>query len=246
MSIRRPMEIGNRVRELRQERDWSQPELARRAGLTKASISLLELGKRVPGADTVEKLAQALDVEVGELFAREPALPKAEGRSSKTAERPANSVLDTRVEHWAEWLTTYNRDRATEERTGVVVIPHPDNFRHSEEVRLDDDPGLKRAWPILLDVSRHRIVSWLKDNFVLDRIDEIIGEGISSVVSSDDTHALQLYEAAVRLDREIRTLTLAAVVNQDVDELEKELNAVADERVKEFRRSLLRDVSSAA
>jgi transcriptional regulator with XRE-family HTH domain len=62
------MEIGNRVRELRQVRGLTQRELGRRAGLSHGAVSHLELGIRMPAAATVEKIARALGVEPGELY----------------------------------------------------------------------------------------------------------------------------------------------------------------------------------
>jgi transcriptional regulator with XRE-family HTH domain len=62
------MGIGRRIRELREERDLSGTELARRSGLTRNSVSRIELGHHMPSAATIEKLARGLDVDPGELF----------------------------------------------------------------------------------------------------------------------------------------------------------------------------------
>jgi len=56
------------VRRLRQERDWTQAELAFHASLAPSVISEIENGKRDPSAGTLKKLANALGVSVGELF----------------------------------------------------------------------------------------------------------------------------------------------------------------------------------
>jgi len=56
------------VRRLRQARGWNQTELAFHAGLAPSVISQIENGKRNPSARTLEKLATALDIEVGDLF----------------------------------------------------------------------------------------------------------------------------------------------------------------------------------
>jgi transcriptional regulator with XRE-family HTH domain len=56
------------VKRLRQERQWNQTELAYHAGLAPSVISQIENGKRDPSARTLRKLAQALSVEVGDLF----------------------------------------------------------------------------------------------------------------------------------------------------------------------------------
>jgi transcriptional regulator with XRE-family HTH domain len=56
------------VRRLRKARGWNQTELAFYAGLAPSVISQIENGKRSPNASTLEKLAKALGVNVGDLF----------------------------------------------------------------------------------------------------------------------------------------------------------------------------------
>lgn len=48
--------------------DISQTELAKRAGIPQSAISEIEAGKRVPRADTLQKLAAALNVSVSDLL----------------------------------------------------------------------------------------------------------------------------------------------------------------------------------
>lgn len=60
--------FGKRLRYLRRSRDLSQEQLAESIGLSAAFISLLERGTSSPSLETIVKLAEALDVEVGELF----------------------------------------------------------------------------------------------------------------------------------------------------------------------------------
>jgi transcriptional regulator with XRE-family HTH domain len=58
------------VRRLRQDRDWSQERLAAEAGdLRQGLMSDIELGKANPTLTTLESIAGALGVSVGELFA---------------------------------------------------------------------------------------------------------------------------------------------------------------------------------
>ncbi len=61
--------LAGRLRALRQAAGLKQATLARRAGLTREAISMLETGKRGrrPGVDTVVRLAAALGVPVAEL-----------------------------------------------------------------------------------------------------------------------------------------------------------------------------------
>jgi len=61
--------IATRVRALRLERGWSQPELARRASLSNAMVSMVERGERTPSLDALASLAASLDVDTSVLLA---------------------------------------------------------------------------------------------------------------------------------------------------------------------------------
>ena len=64
--------IGQRVRQLREERGWNQSELAAEAGLTPAAVSQIEGDKRKPSAETLNGLADALEVSTDFLMGRKP------------------------------------------------------------------------------------------------------------------------------------------------------------------------------
>jgi transcriptional regulator with XRE-family HTH domain len=69
--------IGQRLKEERQLRGWSQRDLARETGVNTDTISGIETGQHEPRPSTLRKLAEGLGVEVRDLFI-EPALGKAE------------------------------------------------------------------------------------------------------------------------------------------------------------------------
>ncbi len=60
--------MGNRIRELRQERGWSQQILADHAQMERSHLTRLEDGKREAGLKILEKIAGALGVEPYELL----------------------------------------------------------------------------------------------------------------------------------------------------------------------------------
>ena len=62
------LDLGQKVRRLRESRDWSQAELARRAGVTKSAISTYELGTRTPSADVVCAFAKVFGVSADYLL----------------------------------------------------------------------------------------------------------------------------------------------------------------------------------
>jgi transcriptional regulator with XRE-family HTH domain len=62
------MIIGDRLRELRQQKKLSQAKIENRSGLQRAYISRVENGHTVPTIDTLEKWATALEVPIYLLF----------------------------------------------------------------------------------------------------------------------------------------------------------------------------------
>ena len=60
--------LGRNVRRLREERGWSQEDYADRAGIHRTYVSDIERGRRNPTVTVVEKLAQPLEVEPGQLL----------------------------------------------------------------------------------------------------------------------------------------------------------------------------------
>ena len=56
--------IGQRIAALRKLRNWSQEELAHFAGMQRSHISRIEVGKYAPNIDTLQAIAEALDMTV--------------------------------------------------------------------------------------------------------------------------------------------------------------------------------------
>lgn len=59
--------VGNKVKSLREEREWTQVQLAEKSGLPQSHISRIENGVHSPTRMTLEKLARALNVDIGQL-----------------------------------------------------------------------------------------------------------------------------------------------------------------------------------
>ena len=61
--------IGERLRELREERNISMRSLATRSGLSANALSMIERGKASPSVSTLYKLAEALGISITTFFA---------------------------------------------------------------------------------------------------------------------------------------------------------------------------------
>jgi transcriptional regulator with XRE-family HTH domain len=62
------MIIGDRLRELREQKKFSQGEIEKRTGMLRCYISRVENGHTVPNVETLEKFARALEVPMYQLF----------------------------------------------------------------------------------------------------------------------------------------------------------------------------------
>jgi transcriptional regulator with XRE-family HTH domain len=62
------MIIGDRLRELREKKKFSQGDIEKRTGLLRCYISRVENGHTVPALETLQKLARALEVPLYQLF----------------------------------------------------------------------------------------------------------------------------------------------------------------------------------
>ncbi len=79
------MIIGDRLREMREEKKLSQGEIEKRTGLLRCYISRVENGHTVPAIETLENLARALEVPLYQLFydgEEPPKLPNLRRRKS--------------------------------------------------------------------------------------------------------------------------------------------------------------------
>ncbi len=63
---------GAKVRRLREEKEYSQAMLSQRSGVSDVYISQLENDSYIPSLRVCKKLADALRVDVAELFGPEP------------------------------------------------------------------------------------------------------------------------------------------------------------------------------
>lgn len=69
------MGIGERIRELREQKQLSQGDIEERTGLLRCYISRVENGHTVPSLETLERFAGALDVPLYRLFYHEEGTP---------------------------------------------------------------------------------------------------------------------------------------------------------------------------
>lgn len=80
------MEIGQRLRDLREAKNLSQGDIEKRTGLVRCYLSRVENGHTVPSVETLEKIARAYDMPTYQLFVglEEKSGPSLEATLSKS------------------------------------------------------------------------------------------------------------------------------------------------------------------
>ena len=63
-----PVDLGQRVREIRTARNWTLEQAAGQAGLARSTLSKIENGQMSPTYDALKKLATGLEITIPQLF----------------------------------------------------------------------------------------------------------------------------------------------------------------------------------
>ena len=71
MTTMREVKLQNRIRVFRAEKRWSQTDLARRIGVSRKTISTIEVGRFVPSTVIALLIAREFGTEVEQLFSLE-------------------------------------------------------------------------------------------------------------------------------------------------------------------------------
>ena len=88
------MVIGDKLKELRESKKFSQGEIEKRTGLLRCYISRVENGHTVPSVDTLEKMARALEIPMYRLFTddehvKKPNIPISNGEPARNKKQDA-------------------------------------------------------------------------------------------------------------------------------------------------------------
>ena len=62
------MQIGMRLQELREQKNFSQGDIEKRTGLLRCYISRVENGHTIPSLDTLSKIAGAMELPLSQFF----------------------------------------------------------------------------------------------------------------------------------------------------------------------------------
>jgi transcriptional regulator with XRE-family HTH domain len=99
--------FGRRVKQMRTALTLSQIELAKRAGMSRTYLARVELGQQEPTLGTIEKLAKALHVTVGDLLGGQAGLHWLAGllhaRVARVGSTERTAFLEVRCQDAQTW-----------------------------------------------------------------------------------------------------------------------------------------------
>jgi transcriptional regulator with XRE-family HTH domain len=139
--------IGEEVRRQREELGLTGAQLAARAGLAPSAVSQIETGKRSPSSISVMKLADALGVEVGQLYPKKaqaplpleesergvtPGSPFSAKRALEIADafrREAKDASTEELQQSALELARFTKPQAREELTSNKSVLRDETYR---------------------------------------------------------------------------------------------------------------------
>ncbi|MFP4275757.1 MAG: helix-turn-helix domain-containing protein [Paracoccaceae bacterium] len=121
-----PLDLGARVRELRQAQGWTLEQAARQAGLARSTLSKIENGQMSPTYDALKKLAGGLRISVPQLFTP-PVRDQVTGRMS----------LTRMGEGQAQATATYEHELLAETLTRKRMLPYRARIRARKMEEFD-------------------------------------------------------------------------------------------------------------
>jgi len=96
------MIIGERLRDLREQKKMSQGEIEKPTGLVRCYISRVENGHTVPSLETLEKMARALEVPTYRLFTDDAHVKKPNIPLQDIPSQAATTEEDRKIQAFAK------------------------------------------------------------------------------------------------------------------------------------------------
>lgn len=121
-----PLDLGERVRELRKAQGWTLEQAAGQAGLARSTLSKIENGQMSPTYEALKKLAEGLQISVPQLFTP-PAQVEANGRM----------VVTTAGEGAAHATATYEHELLADRLTTKKMLPYRARIRARSMAEFD-------------------------------------------------------------------------------------------------------------
>ena len=92
--------LGEKIRQLRKQKDLSQEEFAFRLNVSRQTVSRWENDEMVPNADNLRSICEVLDADAGYLLFNEPADPAPKNADGSVAAKTETPPLETKSGLW--------------------------------------------------------------------------------------------------------------------------------------------------
>ena len=93
-------DLGLRLKELRQQANLTQSQLANKVGITRQALSSYELGKRMPSAETLSKLSSVLNTDLIEILFKQ---------ATARTHPENNSSFSSKINNFLSMFTLYSK-----------------------------------------------------------------------------------------------------------------------------------------
>lgn len=185
----------DRIRQLRKERGLSQAKLAVMADMDPATLNRLERGAGNPNLKTLERVANALGVEVADFFPKAPRRSLLEpsllnGLEDERRLSRFSEAIIAAAASWGEAMS--NPDMSDTKRFGLIEAALDLNRVISERAEDED-------WEALPNQERLEIVT------TMEKLTEAAEQGISQLHESTEAKAQE--EHASRRRKQIKEMT---------------------------------------
>ena len=178
--------IGKRIRQVREDHGLTLREVSDRTGLTVNGISRVELGRTVPTAATIAKLARGLEVDPGELF------PKVGAPLHDAGEEQRRKMLEAIQRYAHRRVNDFQRE---------LNDPHSAHFANATSVT---------NWVEMVAVEAKTWSDWALENYsVLMRSDEREFDVRSSIRDSLQIlgHLLTIHRLTDEANKRIKAMS---------------------------------------
>ena len=116
------MDIGQRVREVREDLGMQRTVLARRVGVAENTIYRIETAKRTPSVELLEKIARELRTEPADLFKEPVPLAEVSQETGRLEEERVEADSPKDRQHWERVLASVReRQREVEAKVEELV-----------------------------------------------------------------------------------------------------------------------------
>jgi transcriptional regulator with XRE-family HTH domain len=128
------MDIGDRLRSLREAKNISQGTIEQRTGLLRCYISRVENGHTVPAVKTLAKFARALDVNLYELLYDGDAPPKVPALNRRNGHRNEWGTFG-KESRYLNKLRRFLARMSSEDRETLILVAQRVTQRKRSRVR---------------------------------------------------------------------------------------------------------------